>query len=275
MSELRIDAARSLLFVPGDRPERFDKAVASGADAVIVDLEDAVASPAKIDARRAVAAWLDAGRPVIVRINAADTEWFEADLDLCRHPGVAAILLPKARAGATLSRVVAVRPTIALVESAQGILDMPMIAATEGVVRLAFGAIDLALDLDTDAPDAAFAPLRLQMAIASRAAGLGGPIDGVTTDFRDPAIIASDARAARAIGFTGKLCIHPAQIAPLHAALRATDAQLARATAIVEANAASGGAAVSLNGQMIDRPIVERAIRVLATASAWYGRNRS
>jgi citrate lyase subunit beta/citryl-CoA lyase len=141
---------------------------------------------------------------------------------------------------------------------------MPTIAATEGVVRLAFGAIDLALDLDTDAPDAAFAPLRLQMVIASRAAGLGGPIDGVTTDFRDPAAITSDARAARAIGFTGKLCIHPAQVAPLHAALRPTHAQLAYATAIVEANTASGGAAVSMNGQMIDRPVVERALRLLA-----------
>ncbi len=260
-----ITAARSLLFVPGDRPERFDKAMASGADAVILDLEDAVAPPAKADARRAVADWLDAARPVIVRINAADTEWFEGDLDLCRHPGVAAIMLPKAHTGAVLARVAQVRPTIALVESARGLIDMPAIAATPGVVRLAFGAIDLALDLDTNCPDALFAPFRLQMAVASRAAGLAGPIDGITTDFRDPAVMSADAQAARALGFTGKMCIHPAQVAPLHAALKPSEAQLARARAIVAADAASGGAAVSLDGQMVDRPVVERALRLLAS----------
>uniref|UniRef100_UPI0035CA496C HpcH/HpaI aldolase/citrate lyase family protein n=1 Tax=uncultured Sphingomonas sp. TaxID=158754 RepID=UPI0035CA496C len=264
MTERSIADARSFLFVPGDRPERFDKALAAGADAVIVDLEDAVAPAAKAAARLLVAEWLKDARPVILRINAADSEWFEADLALCRHPGVAAILLPKAQAGRMLVRVAALRPTIALVESAQGILDMPAIAQTDGVERLAFGAIDLALDLDTQCGDADFAPFRLQMVVAARAAGLAGPIDGVTVDFRDPAAVTADARAARALGFTGKLCIHPAQIAPLHAALRPTEAALALAEAIVAADAQSGGAAVSLDGQMVDRPVVERALRLLS-----------
>jgi len=258
-----ITAARSLLFVPGDRPERFDKAIASGADVVILDLEDAVAPPAKRNARLAVGDWLDAARPVVVRINAADSEWFDADFDMCRHPGVIAIMLPKAHAGRLLSRVAAERATIALVESAQGILGMAAIAATPGVARLAFGAIDLALDIDTSAPDAAFDPFRLQMAVASRAAGLAGPIDGVTRDFRDPAIVAAEVRHARMLGMTGKMCIHPAQVAPTHAALQPTPEELVRAEAIVAADAAAAGAAVQLDGQMIDRPVVERAIRML------------
>lgn len=264
-----IAAARSLLFVPGDRPERFDTALASGADAVILDLEDAVPPAGKPGARRAIANWIDAARPVILRINAADTAWFEYDLALCRHPGVAAIMLPKAQAGPDLAHVATQRATIALVESAQGILDLPAIAATPGVIRLALGAIDLALDLDTTCPEASFEPLRLRMTVASRAAGLPGPIDGVTTDFNDPAAIAADATAARALGFTGKLCIHPAQIAPLHDALRPSEALLARARAIVAADAASGGAAVSLGGEMLDRPVVERARRALRYAESY------
>lgn len=264
MTTATISTARSLLFVPGDRPERFAKAIVSGADAVVLDLEDAVAPAAKVAARSAVEKWLRDGNSAAVRVNAADTPWFESDLDLCRHPGVQAIILPKAQAGSAIGQVASLRPTVALVESALGLIDLPTIIGTSGVVRLAFGAIDLALDLDTAAPDAAFDPFRLQMVVGSRAAGLAAPIDGVTVDFRDPTTIAVDVRRARSLGFTGKLCIHPAQIDPVHRALRADEAQLQRARDIVAADEDSGGAAVSLNGQMIDRPVVERARRLLA-----------
>lgn len=263
MTESELSAARTLLFVPGDRPERFDKAVASGTDLVVLDLEDAVAPSSKAAARTAVQGWLSAGNFATLRINAADTEWFERDIALCAHPGVCAIMLPKAQADTAISRVASLRPTIALIESAQGLLDMPSVAQTSGVVRLAFGAIDLALDLDTSAPDVVFDSFRLQMVVASRAAGLVGPVDGVTVDFRDSAIIGADVHRARALGFTGKLCIHPAQIAPVHDALRPASAELEKARAIVAADQASLGAAVSLDGQMIDRPVAERARRLL------------
>lgn len=140
----RISTARSFLFVPSDRPERFEKAMAAGADMVILDLEDAVAPAAKIAARAAVSAWISPDRPVIIRINAADTVWFDDDLALPDRAGVAAIMLSKSIAGAVLERVASCAIVIALVETARGMLDLAAIAATPGVVRLAFGSIDLA-----------------------------------------------------------------------------------------------------------------------------------
>ena len=259
----RIAAARTFLFVPGDRPDRFDKAMTSGADMVIVDLEDAVAPASKYGARTAIAAWLSPDHPVVLRINAAGTEWFEDDLALAAHPGVAAIMLPKSVAGAVLNQVASERATIALVESARGILDLAVIAATLGVVRLAFGAIDLALDLDTTSPDTSFDPFRLDMVVASRAAGLPAPIDGVTRNFRDPTLVEATVRKARALGLSGKLCIHPAQIEPTHIALSPTDAEIAYARRVIDIDTASNGAAASIDGVMIDRPVVERAQSIL------------
>lgn len=259
----RIASARSFLFVPGDRPDRFDKARAAGADMVILDLEDAVPPAAKVAARTAVMASLSAEHPVVVRINAADTAWFADDLALCAHPGVAAIMLPKSVAGSVVAGLSRGSPVIALVESARGILDLDAIAATPGVARLAFGSIDLALDLDMAAPETTFDPLRLQMVVASRANGLPAPIDGVTRDFRNAAIVSGDVRHARTLGLTGKLCIHPGQIAPTHSALRPSDAELALARRILEADAAAEGGAISIDGAMVDRPVVERARALL------------
>jgi citrate lyase subunit beta/citryl-CoA lyase len=259
-----IAAARTFLFVPGDRPERVAKAYASGADVVTVDLEDAVAPDRKDAARSAIARVLDATRPVMVRINAADSRWHEADLALCAHPGVLGIMLPKAEPGPFFEAVVARRPVLALLESAAGVMGLSTLVATPGLVRLAIGEIDLSLDLDIIATDDILAPLRLQMVIAARAARLAPPVAGVTTDFRDPAVVAADAARARAAGFGGKLCIHPAQVAPVLDAFRPDAAQSDWARRIVDADARSGGAAVAVDGQMVDRPVVERARRILA-----------
>jgi citrate lyase subunit beta/citryl-CoA lyase len=266
-SEDRIAAARTFLFVPGDRPERFDKAVASGADVVIVDLEDAVAAPGKPGARAALAGWLNPANPVVVRINAAATAWLEDDLALCDHPGVLGVMLPKAEAGPVLTRVAALVPTIALVESAKGIEGLSALAATPGVVRLAYGTIDLSLELEIES-DAVLQILGAGLVVSSRANGLAAPIDGVTRSFREPALVEDAMREARARGFGAKMCIHPAQLAPVIAALSPTEAQLEAARRIVAADEASGGQAVALDGQMVDKPVVDRAYRLLRQAGA-------
>ncbi|OYU42861.1 MAG: CoA ester lyase, partial [Burkholderiales bacterium PBB4] len=141
--------ARSLLFVPGDRPERFAKAHASGADAVILDLEDAVAPAAKAAAREACRQYLAGGGAALLRINALDSGWANDDLELCRLPGVQGVVLPKADS-ATAVLAAAQRsgkPVLPLIESAPGLINLREIAAARGVSRLLFGSVDLCLDL--------------------------------------------------------------------------------------------------------------------------------
>jgi citrate lyase subunit beta/citryl-CoA lyase len=143
--------ARSYLFVPGNRPDRFSKAVASGAHAVIIDLEDAVPAVEKASARDSVAAWLRAAQPVVIRINGVETEWFREDMTVCRMPGVRAILLPKTQGVEHLRRVEALlgdrMPILPLIETAEGFSNALEIARHPAVERLAFGDIDFRLDL--------------------------------------------------------------------------------------------------------------------------------
>ncbi len=186
-------APRAYLFVPADRPERFAKARASGADAVIVDLEDAVAPDAKPRARDALAAALDKAAPLIVRVNAAGTPWFDDDLELCRHPGVSAVMLPKADGIDAVCHAfeTSFKDVLPIIESARGIEEARAIARVPGVTRLAFGSIDLAVDLGIDcAPDGAEAelqPYRAQVVLASRLGGLAAPADGVSIALDDAA----------------------------------------------------------------------------------------
>lgn len=260
---------RSYLFVPGDRPERFAKALASGADAVIVDLEDAVAPAAKAGARAAVAAWLDAGGgPIALRVNGAGTAWFEQDLALAAKRGVLAVMLPKAERAEDLARVRAAAPDAALlplVETAAGIERLRELAAAPGVQRLVFGAIDLALDLGV-ADEEALAPLRLQVVLASRLAGLSPPVDGVCTAIDDEARVLAEAQRARRLGFGAKLAIHPRQIAPIHAGFLPSAEEIAWAERVLAAAAAAQGAAVAVDGQMVDAPVLARARAVLQQA---------
>ena len=257
---------RSYLFVPGDRAERIGKARASGADAVVVDLEDAVAPGSKGAARDAVAGALDAAQPVVLRINGIDTGWFADDARLCAHPGVAAVMLPKAGSAdsvAALRAACAGKPVVALVETAAGIAGLAELAAA-GIARLAFGSIDFQLDLDIADDDLALLPFRMQLVLASRLAGLPPPVDGVTTALDDEARIDADSRRARALGFGAKLCIHPKQVAIVNAAFSPTAAELAWARRVVDAAAAADGAAVAVDGKMVDAPVLMRARRLLA-----------
>ena len=258
----------SWLFVPGDRSERFARAVASGADGVICDLEDAVAPADKRAARTAVADWLRGGGNAWVRVNAASTE-FHAD-DLAAVVGTAGLLglvVPKAESPDELAALAACVPVIALVESARGMHRAAELATVPGVQRLAFGAIDYALDIDATESDEALLYARSVLVIASRVAGLAGPIDGVTVDLDDPAVTLADARRARSLGFGGKLCIHPKQIGPVAEAFAPTAAELQWARTTLLAAEAAGGGAVRSGSTMIDAPVLARAHRLLAAGA--------
>jgi citrate lyase subunit beta / citryl-CoA lyase len=248
----RIAAAQSFLFVPGDRPERFDKAVAAGADFAIVDLEDSVADDRKEVARQALARWLTPDRSVLVRISEPANA---AELEICARPGIDGIMLPKATAATAAALASTGKPVIALIETAEAVLDLRAIASAPGVVRLAIGALDLALDVGLGSDDRLLDGVRLQMAIASRAAGVAPPINGVTAEYADSVALADDVQRVRALGFTAKLCIHPLQVAQVRAALAPEPEEIARARAIVQASTKGASGAISIRGERVDKPV--------------------
>ena len=262
--------ARSYLFVPADRPERYAKALASGADAVIVDLEDAVAPAAKDGARAALAAWLaGGGNGVAVRINDAASAMFASDLALVARPGVHAVVVPKAERGDDLAAVRAAAPAAALlplVETAAGIANARALARAEGVERLLFGSLDLQLDLGIEGDGDELLAFRSEVVLASRLAGIAAPVDGVCTAIDDSGALDADTRRARKLGFTAKLCIHPRQVAVVHAAFAPSADEIAWAKRVVAAAQASAGGAVAVAGAMVDRPVLLRAQGVLARA---------
>jgi len=264
MPDVDLATVTSLLFVPGHRPDRFAKAADAGAGAIILDLEDAVAPQDKDTAREHVVAWLAGGGRGIVRINAPGTPWYAEDLKaVAGHP----VMLPKAETADQVAEVAAALGTnpavLPLIETAAGILAAAQILTAPGVVRAAFGSIDLSAGLGVH-PDDTTALLfsRSQLVLASAAAGVAGPVDGVTTDVKDSRRLADDAAHSAALGFTGKMCIHPNQLATVHQIYRPTDDELAWARRVVQAF--SGAGAGTLDGKMIDKPVVDRARRILA-----------
>ncbi|HEU5296710.1 MAG TPA: CoA ester lyase [Burkholderiaceae bacterium] len=271
---------RTYLFVPGNRPERFAKALASGADAVVLDLEDAVAPAAKVEARDAIAQWAlqttDADRArTVVRINDAQSSGFADDLRLLREARIAGVMLPKAESAAQVQAVRSSVPNVrvlALIESACGVANVQHVASADGVTRLVFGTLDYALDLDLDITDGADGLAGLShaacvIAIASRVAGRSAPVAGVTPQIDDESRLLADLAWSRRHGFGAKLCIHPRQVAPIHAALTPTAQAIDWARRVLAAEAASPGAA-QLDGRMIDRPVVLQAQRTLQRAGA-------
>jgi len=266
---------RSYLFVPGDRPERFAKALASGADAVVVDLEDAVVPAAKTAARSHVAQWL-AGETerdrVVVRINDESTPWYAADVAMLAATRAAAVMLPKAERVLSLADLRDACPGITLlplVETARGMLAAQALAEATGVQRLVFGTIDYRLDLDLGDDPAVLDPGHAHLALVSRAAGIAAPVAGVTAAIGDEVQLQADLARARQHGFGAKLCIHPLQVATVHDALAPSAAELEWAVRVLQAAAAAqaaGQGAVQLDGRMIDRPVIERARRTVERA---------
>lgn len=260
-------SARALLFVPGNRPERFAKAAAAGADVVVVDLEDAVPAGEKEGAREAVAAWLgDGALPhgmgAAVRVNAVGTPWHEADVAaVAGH--AAAVVLPKAEPGEALESLAARTPVVALVETATGILDAREVAGVPGVVRLAIGTFDLAVELGVDPLDReALLAARSAVVLASAVAGLPGPVDGVRAAIDDDAGLHEEATAARRLGYAGKLCIHPRQVPTVLGVFRPTDEEAAWARSVLAAVDPGTGVA-RVDGAMVDKPVLDRARRIL------------
>ncbi|MEP7084528.1 MAG: CoA ester lyase [Betaproteobacteria bacterium] len=268
-----MDGVRTLLFVPGNRPERFAKALGSGADAIVLDLEDAVAPDAKSAARDAISAWASAGADllrVVVRVNDAASPAFADDLRLCRDARIGAVMLPKAESPEHIRAVrngVANAQVLALIESARGMANAQAVASSEGVARLVFGTLDYAVDLDLDIAlqSDALIPGASCLTMASRIADLAAPVAGVTPQIDDEARLLADLAWARRHGFGAKLCIHPKQVDPIHAALAPGPQALDWAERVLAAEAASPGAA-KLDGRMIDRPVVLQALRTLRRA---------
>ena len=284
MNETRLADARSFLFVPGNRPERFAKAARSGADAVILDLEDSVPLTDKATARRAIAAhWrelmaLDV--PLIVRINAEDSAAWPDDLAaIGKLAGLAAVMVPKADLPEALSRLHATLgglPVLPLIETAAGFHAVRALAAAAGVLRLAVGHIDFMADVGMacDDEESELVPLRFAVAMATREARLASAIDGVTVQTTDELRLREDTLRACRFGFGAKLCIHPRQVAVVHEALAPTESELDWARRVIAADQAAAGAAVQLDGRMVDLPVVLQARRALARA-ATKGRPKS
>ncbi|WP_299050915.1 CoA ester lyase [uncultured Nocardioides sp.] len=270
------------LFVPGSRADRFDKAVAAGADEVVVDLEDAVGPDSKNAARADVAAWLAGSGSAWVRVNAATTPWHAADVAALAGPdrpaGLRGLVLPKAEDPDVVRRLAGLLVAsgagagtgaglVPLVESALGVVQALDLARVPGVTRLAFGSIDYALDLGAEEDPDVLAHARSTLTTTSRAAGIAPPVDGVTADVRDLDLAAEDARRSVRFGFGGKLCVHPSQVAVVRDAFAPAADQLAWARDVLAAaEQAPAGEAFAHDGAMVDAPVLARARALLARA---------
>ena len=267
--------ARSYLFVPGTRPERFDKALMCGADIVVIDLEDAVDVSAKAEARRQVSQWAaqrDAGTldRIALRVNGTESPFLAEDLVVLRASRIPTVMLPKAEHARDVARVFDANPgaqVLPLLESALGLAQCRDVAAAPGVRRLAFGTIDFAVDLGLDIDDdpQPLAEAAARIALASRLAGLAAPVAGVTPQLHDEARLLADWSWFWRRGYGAKLCIHPRQVDPVHAAIAPDAATLEWARRVVAADS-SGQGAVSVDGRMVDRPVVLQALRLLRRA---------
>jgi citrate lyase subunit beta/citryl-CoA lyase len=285
-----MSALRSFLFAPGNHARRVEKALTLPADAVILDLEDAVAIAEKPATRPVVVQAFRRPRRgrLYVRVNALSTEWCYADLVAVVQPGLDGIILPKVEDGSQLRTadwlITAVErerglppgriDLVPIIETALGVSNIDSIARSGTRTRhLAFGAGDYTLDMGMvwSRDETELLPVRVAVVTASRAAGIDPPFDTVWADLRDPEGFAASAARAAALGFQGKMCIHPDQITATNAAFSPSEASLAQARRIVaafEKAEAEGLASIQLEGQFIDYPIVQRARRVLAQGGA-------
>ena len=283
-----MDLFRSLLFVPGNRERMLERAATAGADVLIIDLEDAVPQGEKKAARKLVRSWVPRlaaeGQTVFVRVNGIDTGATRQDLMAVVRKGLAGVVLPKAQQAQDLRDLdvllreaelaAKVRPgdvrTLPIIESARGLLRCEEIAlASDRVAALAVGGEDYATELGVPRTTAALQHIRYAVVQVAVACGLL-PIDTPFTDTKDAAGLAKETRAVKAIGFKGKLLIHPGQVAAVNRIFAPSAAEIAEARRIVaaaEQGAATGRGAVAIDGRMVDAPIVERAQRLLEVAA--------
>ena len=259
---------KSYLFVPGDRVDRFDKALASGAHAVIVDLEDAVAPEQKIHARQTVATWLNAGKPVYVRCNAYGTPWFDDDLALLKQDGVLGLVVPKAQEPDLLLQLARLlqphQHLLPIIESVYGWDRARDIAAAHRVQRLIFGSVDFASDAGTDSDGEELDAVRTHLVLVSRLAGVDKPVDGVTLAIADAEALARDVARARRLGMGAKLCIHPRQVEGVNQGFAHSPAEVQWAQRVVTTVQLNGLGATAVDGKLVDRPVWLLAQAILA-----------
>jgi len=259
---------RSYLFVPGDRPERFDKALASGAHAVVIDLEDAVQPAHKDAARAAVRDWLATSKKtVVLRVNPAGTPWHEADCELLSLPAVGAVMLPKSEQAAQLTALAArlrdSQTLLPLVETVAGHFAAAELARVSRVQRLVFGTVDFMADAGIRGDAQELDAVRTHFVLVSRHAGLQAPVDGVTLATGDVEQVMQDTQRSRRFGMGGKLCIHPRQVAPVNEGFAPTAGEIDWASRVVAA-LAEGHGAVTVDGKLVDRPVELQAKAILA-----------
>lgn len=285
---------RSMLFVPSNNERRVDKALGLDADAVILDLEDAVAATEKTGARGAVVAALPKPRRGMcyVRVNAMNTDWCYRDLADTVRPGLDGIILPKVESASqvqtidwllgALEREHGIAPgtvdLMPIIESGKGLAAIADICASGGRLRrVVFGAADFTLDMNMvwTRDEAELHHARAAIVTAARAAGLEPPIDTVWARLQDAEGLRTSVETSRRMGFQGRLCIHPDQLPVVHEVFTPSDAEHARAAKIVaafEAAERAGLASIRVDGEFVDYPIVEKARRTVALMQSLAGR---
>ena len=271
-----ISQNKTWLFVPATRIDRIDKAFASGADAVIVDLEDAVAKQDKAAARDALKNYYDEQnakqtyRPIWLRINQAGSEEFFKDIVLCQQmPNVAGVLLAKAERAEDIESVYQLidLPIIALIESAIGLYQVDSMAKAGGLAAFSYGFLDLCNDLQvqvgTPAADIIANQIRYQLILTSKVHQLSPPIDTIYPDFKDEVGLGDRVQLWSQMGMAGMLCIHPKQVATVQQYLHPTDRELEFAKCVVEEYERSGQAVFEIDGEMVDAPVIARSRQLL------------
>lgn len=265
--------SKTWLFVPATRIDRVSKAFASGADAVIVDLEDAVAQEDKAQARKALQEYYDSAdyQPVWVRINQAGSDDFAEDIKACeKMPNLAGVILPKAKQATDIEYIhhLTGLSVIALIENAIGLHQVDAMAKSAGLVAFSYGFLDLCNDLGvkvgTPAADIVANQIRYQLILTSKINQLSPPIDTVYPDFNDAKGLSARVQLWSQMGMSGMLCIHPKQIAVVQNALQPTDADIEFARRVVEEYERSGQAVFKVDGEMVDAPVIQRCVQMLA-----------
>ncbi|WP_133105366.1 HpcH/HpaI aldolase/citrate lyase family protein [Psychrobacter sp. S4(2024)] len=265
---------KTWLFVPATRIDRVEKAFASGTDAVIVDLEDAVATTDKVQARKDLQVYYNsqAYQPIWVRINKAGSEEFFKDVVLCQKmPNLAGVLLAKAEQASDIESVHQLTdlPVIALIETALGLYQIDSMAKSAGLLAFSYGFLDLCNDLQvhvgTAAADVIANQIRYQLLLTSKVHQLLAPIDTVYTDFNDGKGLGQRVQLWSQMGISGMLCIHPKQVATVKQSLQPTDADIEFARRVIEEYERSGQAVFKIAGQMVDAPVIERCRQLLSS----------
>ena len=265
---------KTWLFVPATRIDRVGKAFASGTDAVIVDLEDAVATTDKVQARKDLQVYYNsqAYQPIWVRINKAGSEEFFKDVVLCQKmPNLAGVLLAKAEQASDIESVHQLTdlPVIALIETALGLYQIDSMAKSAGLLAFSYGFLDLCNDLQvhvgTAAADVIANQIRYQLLLTSKVHQLLAPIDTVYTDFNDGKGLGQRVQLWSQMGMSGMLCIHPKQVSTVKQSLQPTNADIEFARRVIEEYEQSGQAIFKIDGEMVDAPVIERCRQLLSS----------